>query len=466
MKDIIHNELKLIASQRTFKGYIFIIFSLWLVATTISYQQYKDDQLTRSKYQEYHRQKWVNQDPKNPHMAAHYGTFAFKPASPLSIFDNGINSYSGSFIYLEAHRQNDFVFSPAQNSSVFLRMGELNLSFLFQIAIPLLILTQCIGMFNLEKTTGLLSFIEVNSFSKQKLLFCKSLTLMLIASIVYLGLYIFTILLTAALGVRWETDNLGSLFILFIFQLLFSYTLILFFLFIALKARDIKHATIISLSTLILLFFILPRLAVNIVNNIYPLPSNLTFKEEVKKDIDNGIDGHGKGDKRGRLLIDSVLKANHVDSTDKLPVNIDGIMLLKGEEHSAQVYSKHFFELKKTILKQQRMAEIFSFFSPYLVIKNISMSICKTDIESEFNFREQAEAYRYYFVQMLNKNMMLKSKQNEFYTYKIHKADFLTIADFRYKEYDLSTTLRNRWQELLSVFAGLVMLFFLFKALS
>ena len=141
-------------------------------------------------------------------------------------------------------------------------------------------------------------------------------------------------------------------------------------------------------------------------------------------------------------------------------------MLLKGEEHSAQVYSKHFFELKKTILKQQRMAEIFSFFSPYLVIKNISMSICKTDIESEFNFREQAEAYRYYFVQMLNKNMMLKSKQNEFYTYKIHKADFLTIADFRYKEYDLSTTLRNRWQELLSVFAGLVLLFFLFKARS
>ena len=463
MKKIIRNELKLISIQKVFKVYTVLIISLWAVAATISYQQYKNEQIIRSEYQEYHRQMWINQDPKNPHMAAHYGTFAFKPANPLSIFDRGINTYSGSFIYLEAHRQNDFVCSSAQNSSVFLRMGELNLSFLFQIVVPLLLLTFSIGMFNQEKTTGLLHFIEVNLLSKQQLLLCKSLALLFLSSIIYCSLYILTLIFTAILGVNWNSDHLCALFFLLILQLCFSYILILLFLFIAFKAKDLKQSTIISLSVLILLFFILPRFAVNIANNLYALPSNLTFKEEVKKDVEKGVDGHAKGEDRQRLLIDSVLKANHVDSTHKLPMNIEGILLLKGEEHSADVYNKHFYELKKNILKQQQMAELISLLSPYLLIKNLSMSICRTDLESEFSFRQQAEHYRYYFVQELNKNMMMKSKEGEFYTYKIHKSDFLTIRDFQYREFDLIEALINGRQELLLIFTTLFILLFLIK---
>jgi len=465
MKKIISNELRLIGQQRVFKGYLVIVLALWIVATTISFNQYKNEETTRLSYQNYHRTMWENQDAKNPHMAAHYGTFAFKPANALSIFDNGINTYSGSFIYLEAHRQNDFICSPAQNASIFIRMGELNLSFLFQIVLPLLIVTLCIGMFNTEKSTGLLSFIEVNSFSKQKLLLYKSVALLLITVIIYSSLYILTVFLTTILGVKWQAGNIQSLTGLLISQVVFSYILILLFLFISLKAKDIKHATIVSLSVWILLFFILPRVAVNIANTIYPLPSNLAFKEEIKKEVENGIDGHGRGD-REKILIDSVLKANHVDSTQKLPVNIDGIMLLKGEEHTAVIYNKHFSELKKSILQQQQKAEVISLFSPYLLIKNLSMSICKTDLQSEFNFREQAEAYRYYFVQELNKNMMLKSKENEFNTYKIHKHDFSAIRDFHYTDFNLSDTLKNKWQEMLALAGLLATMLFVIKTKS
>jgi ABC-2 type transport system permease protein len=319
-------------------------------------------------------------------------------------------------------------------------------------------------MFNLEKTTDLLSFIEVNSFSKHRLLFYKSLTLLLINSIVYFVLYILTVLFTAMMGVKWQSDNLTSLFFLLVIQLFFSYTLIIFFLFIALKARDIKQATVISLSAWILLFFILPRLGVNISNNLYVLPSNLAFKDDIRKDIEDGLDGHGRGDKRQRALIDSVLKANQVDSTYKLPVNIDGIMLLKGEEYSAQVHNKHFSALKSMVQKQQRMSEIISLFSPYLLVKNLSMSICKTDVQSEISFKEQAESYRYYFVQELNKNMMLKSKENEFDTYKIQKSDFLSIRDFQYVELDLLSTLKNKLLELVLIVLTLTAVLVLIKS--
>ena len=465
MKKIIINELQLIARQRVFKGYLFVILALWGVATVISLKQYRLEEATRSNYQHYHRSMWENQDAKNPHMAAHYGTFAFKPANALSIFDNGINSFSGSFIYLEAHRQNDFVCSPAQNASIFIRMGELNLSFLFQIAIPLLMVVLCIGMFNIEKSSGLLGFIEVNSFSTQKLLLYKSLALLLINAVIYIGLYTLTVLLTSLLGVKWQISDIQSLSALLIAQLVFSYLLILLFLFIALKAKDIKQATIVSLSVWILFFFILPRMAMNLCNNIYPLPSNLAFRDAVKKDIENGIDGHGSG-KRENMLIDSVLKVHHVDSTHKLPINIDGIMLVKGEEYSAKVYDKHFKDLKKAVIKQQQMAEVLSLFSPYLLIKNLSMSICKTDLRSEFNFKEQAEAYRYYFVQEMNENMMLKSKEDEFNTYKIHKSDFLAISDFRYVDFNLLTAFKNAGQEILTLVGLLCIMLCLIKLKS
>ncbi|MBA2613058.1 MAG: DUF3526 domain-containing protein [Bacteroidetes bacterium] len=462
MKKIIINELKIIKNQKIFVGYLIAIISLWVVATTISFKQYKGEEAVRNQFNNYHRQLWENQDPKNPHMAAHYGSFAFKPANSLSIFDNGINSYSGSFIYLEAHRQNDFICSPAQNSSIFLRLGELNLSFLFQIAIPLLILSLCVGMFNTEKSSDLISFISVNSFSTKKLLLYKSYALLLINSAIYVGLYALTVILTSIMGVQWALADLLSLTGLLFSQLVFSYILILLFLLIALKAKDIKQATIVSLSVWILLFFILPRIAVNVCNTLYPLPSNLAFKEEIKKDIDNGINGHGKGD-REKLVIDSVLKANHVDSTYKLPVNIDGIMLFKGEEYSSIVYNKHFSDLKNVILKQQQTAEVISLFSPYLLIKNLSMSICKTDLRSEFNFREQAENYRYYFVQELNNNMKLKSKENEFNTYKIHKSDFLAIKDFHYQADHFYDVIKHSWLEIILIMGLLSFLLIMVK---
>lgn len=91
------------------------------------------------------------------------------------------------------------------------------------------------------------------------------------------------------------------------------------------------------------------------------------------------------------------------------------------------------------------------------------MSICKTDLHSEFNFREQAEAYRYYFVQALNKNMMLKSKENEFKSYKIHKAEFSAISDFHYTDFNLIDTFKNKQQEFLALVALLAGMLFVIK---
>jgi hypothetical protein len=54
------------------------------------------------------RKRWLNQDEKNPHSAAHYGNYAFKPKHLLSTLDDGTDAYTGVAVLLEAHHQNQF----------------------------------------------------------------------------------------------------------------------------------------------------------------------------------------------------------------------------------------------------------------------------------------------------------------------------------------------------------------------
>ena len=56
------------------------------------------------------RSQWNEMVPSNPHRAAHFGTYAFKPTSVLNSIDEGINSVTGNVLRLEGHIQNNITF--------------------------------------------------------------------------------------------------------------------------------------------------------------------------------------------------------------------------------------------------------------------------------------------------------------------------------------------------------------------
>lgn len=82
-------------------------------------------------------EQWTQQGEKNPHSAAHYGVYAFRPALPLSFFDPGVVSFEGVAIWLEAHKRNFATGRPADDMTPLARFGELSLSFVFQALVPL-----------------------------------------------------------------------------------------------------------------------------------------------------------------------------------------------------------------------------------------------------------------------------------------------------------------------------------------
>ena len=51
--------------------------------------------------------------------------YAFKPKSPLAMVDTGVDPYIGVAVWLEAHKQNEFKFRPAQDRTAVQRFGEM-----------------------------------------------------------------------------------------------------------------------------------------------------------------------------------------------------------------------------------------------------------------------------------------------------------------------------------------------------
>ena len=124
MINIILNEWKMFTRDRVFVySTIFFVLSLSLVVW-MGIIQNKGQQQLQMKAQNHVRQQWENLEAMNPHRAAHYGSYVFKPVSILNSVDEGINSITGNVLKLEGHVQNEIVYSEASQSISISKFGS------------------------------------------------------------------------------------------------------------------------------------------------------------------------------------------------------------------------------------------------------------------------------------------------------------------------------------------------------
>ena len=106
----------------------FFIGALLLFAAFSGWDNYKSQNETSEKYQHESREDWLKNPDKNPHRMAHYGNFAFRKSTSLSVFEFGMEPFFGNAIFLEAHKQNTANFSEAGFSNSMLRFGEISIA--------------------------------------------------------------------------------------------------------------------------------------------------------------------------------------------------------------------------------------------------------------------------------------------------------------------------------------------------
>lgn len=380
-----------------------IILLLLLTAAVTGMVNYSVLTAERSLAQSTATENFKNQPDRHPHRVAHYGSYAFRPKSVLSFLDFGLDSYTGTMVYLEAHQQNSANFSQVQQSGAMIRFGEMTIAFVMQWLIPLLIIFLCFNTFTLEHEEGTLKVLLSQGISMKAIAQAKLLGYIQVISLIVLPAFFFVVLFV--LSVNDFTLDLEL--VLRTFGFMFTY-LLYFFIFIAgsilISAlnQHSRTALVTLLGIWIVCIVLMPKALSNLGSSLYEEPSKAAMDASVHEESKNGIDGHDPMDERLAQFKQELLKKYQVDSLSQLPVNVDGLIMALGEESSSKIYQEHFDELVAIYESQNRLSVWGGFFNPYLAIRNISMSMAGTDFLHYVDFLNAAEKYRYQLTQHLN----------------------------------------------------------------
>ncbi|MEO9513978.1 MAG: DUF3526 domain-containing protein [Flavobacteriaceae bacterium] len=444
-----------------------IVLLLLTIAIWISAKQFQNvnEQYTEAKTAE--RSVWNDQGEKNPHSAAHYGTYAFKPKYPLSLVDQGVDKYAGTSIFLEAHNRNEAQFSAASDQTGLARFGDLTPDFILLFIIPLLTILLGYNSFTKEREMGTLILLKSQGISNWKWLMGKWIALFLPIFSITLVLFLFAGLLLNSLN-DFGVFNWNALFVMFLVYTAYYIIFTNIVLLISSKTKKSGISLVISLAIWIIACLAAPKAASNIAESKHPYPTRQEFAANVLQDKKEGLDGHNPWSKEAQLLEEQVLQEYGVDSLHQLPFNFDAYRMQKGEEHQAEVYFKHYNHLKDQYIQQAGIYKSLASISPYLPTRFLSMSIAHTDYATHWDFADAAETYRIATQKFLNDNFAKNSDYGD-WSYKADADVWKELPAFEYDPPELSAILSQNTSNLgilgIWLFVSFSLLFFTAKTI-
>ena len=323
--------------------------------------------------------EWLAQGPRNPHNAAHFGMYAFRPEAPLALLDRGVETFTGTAIWMEAHRQNPAQFRAADDATSMIRFGELTAATVLQTLVPLLIIVVAFPLFARERESGTLRQLFSLGVAPARLAAGKVAGALAALALVVVPAIAIGV---AALALA---DTLPLVRLLLLAAAYGAYFLAVTAIAIAVSARaaTARAALVTLLGFWIATTFVLPRAAADLGERLYPAPTDRQFWAEVNADAA----------KRG-----ATRESNQ------------GAALQQGEDYGNRVFDAHFAALWNTFEEQAQVQRIAAVVSPYLAIRDVSMSIAGTDVRHHVHFAQRAEGFRRGLQRYLNDDLKRNSR--------------------------------------------------------
>ncbi len=403
---IAKKEFKEIVRDGRFRWLSGVLLVLLLAALATGWQYAEQAQNERETAEKADRETWLAQGARNPHSAAHFGHYAFKPTPFLAYIDRGLNSFLGTAIWLEAHSQDPAGFRPAEDATSLQRFGDLTAAWTLQYLIPLFIIIMGFSAFAGEREQGTLKQLKSLGLRSSQLALGKTLG---IGAALALALVPVTIVALALLGLSVNADSFPAIVPrLFGLGLIYTLYFIAFFsltLAVSAKAKTPRLALLVLLGFWIGGGLLLPRLSADVAESVYPTPSITAFWEGVSTDVDEGLDGQTSRRQRSEALQQRVLEQYGVDKVEDLPVNYAGIRLQDSEEYSNLVFDKHYQQLWDTFTNQENLQAFASVLSPSIAVSAISRGFAGTDLHQHRHFADAAELHRRKIVKILNDDL-------------------------------------------------------------
>lgn len=417
---------------------VVIALLLLSLAASVSVQQHAQIASERHHAHEAEWQRWLDQPARNPHSAAHYGFYVFKPPAPLGLLDSGLDPYLGISTWLEAHWMNDFIHRPAQDQSALGRFPTLNPAQLLQTVLPLLLIFLGFASLSGERAQGTLGQLLSLGVPPTRLALGK-----LVGSSCWLLLALLPALLIAGLGLSFGPEageDVPLRFLLWLLvHLLYLAGWAALVLGVSARLRTPRGALTVLLTLWLLVCWILPRVATEMAAVLQPLPSSAEWRIDLQTRM-----GAVHSSEQALRVRERVLAEYGVERTEDLPIDWRGISLQEGEEANYPVFDQHFGALFDGYRVQDRLLQQAGFVIPTLALQSVSQALAGTNLAHHRSFVFAAEAHRRVIQELMNADVTLYDREGT--DYRADPELWATVPEFAYQPPRLSAVLTEvRW---------------------
>jgi ABC-2 type transport system permease protein len=370
-----------------------IVIALLLVALGAGWRQFTTERTMRDDARAATRQDWLSQTAKNPHSAAHYGIYAFKPTLPLSFVDRGVDAFVGVTAFLEAHRQNDFGARQAQDATSIARFGEWTAAAVLQVLVPLLIVLLGFSAITAERESGTLRQLACAGVAPRAILLGKASGMAMVLAIVGLPAAVLggtALALSSGANTDIGIRALGLTLVYLAYFVLFA----LIVLAASAWAQSSRSALVALLAFWAANTLLAPRMLADLSRSLRPSPSTFVFNRDLERDLADGASTIA-AEVTQRVMTKG-------DSTEFREANIRGLTLEAGERHGDAVFDRNYATLHRSFVAQNHVQQIGALLVPLTAVRFLSMSLAGTDYEQHWDFAQAAERYRRMLVHRMN----------------------------------------------------------------
>jgi ABC-2 type transport system permease protein len=396
------------------------------------------------------RGAWLDKGDMNPHAAAHYGAFVFKPVQPLSAIDPGLDPYLGVFVFLEAHRQQLARHRPIEDAAPTRRLGLLTPATAALVLLPLLVVSLTFSSFAGERDQGTLRPLLALGISRWSLLGGKAIGALLPLIMVMLpaaiAAAVFLFLnrpadLEAPIGAR-----AAGLLIVYL-----AHAVVWTGLGLAVSARARSQATaiVVLLALWFANAFVVPPVAMALAAMRSPSPSAIEFAAAIEDDKAAWPDWDARVERVMERFLDGEFESSMA------PANVEVVALIESEAEETALYERHFARLFDTYAAQARTYERAALVSPTLAARTLSMALAGTDEAHDREFAAAAARYRSQMLATLNSELAGAGRLNTF-DYVRGRDLWEQIPPFDYDVPGAAWALSRRWWSAAALAAWLI----------
>jgi ABC-2 type transport system permease protein len=427
IRRIARKELLEISRDGRYRVMAAVVLALSLLSLAVGWTKYADLTRQHETAQAATRAQWLNQDKKNPHSAAHYGMYAFKPTSQLAMIDTGIDPYVGVAVWMEAHKQNEFKFRPAQDRTAVQRFGEMTGAEVLQVLLPLFIVLMTFAAFTGEREQGTLRQLMSLGVPPRALAAGKAA-----GTAAALGLVLLPATVIGVVAFTWSSgsgllgSDLSRVAGMVAVYLVYFAALTAIGLAVSATAKSSRVSLIVLLTFWFANGLVVTRAASDVAAALHPTPSAVQFQRALDQDLSNPQEMARRLDVRRAALF----KEHNVDHVDALPIAFSGVSLQEGEEYANEVFDRHFGGLFTLYERQNQVLQLAGLAAPMLAVRSLSMGLAGTDFNQHRDFVGAAEQYRRGIQRVMNGDIAVNQKKGQ--VYLADQSLWQKVPDFEY----------------------------------